>query len=88
MANDGNFKTVGAFWKPEKGKKYVLNGVANEDIPKGTKLYVFPNKYKNKEQDPEYSISGKFAGRTSPRRNEPRESNSWDNDVGDDDIPF
>ena len=49
------FIYVGALWKQE-GKDF-LTGYVNEDIAEKTKIFVFTNKRKSKDNQPDYQIA-------------------------------
>lgn len=50
-------KKVGVLWKSDRPEsKTVASGSVDEDIPEGSKLLIFRNKWKKADKHPDYTI--------------------------------
>jgi len=75
----GDWIDIGGLWKQE-GKAYLVSAKLKEDItiPKGKKIFLFPNKYKQEERHPDYLL-------IYPKQElQPQSQQAQE----DDDIPF
>lgn len=55
---DSKFVEVGALWIREKNGKQYLSGKLKVALAANSPLIIFKNDYKNKENQPDYKVSG------------------------------
>lgn len=49
-------KKVGGLWLNEKAGKKYFSGKVQEDIPAGSKVFVYRNTYKEEDKHPDYTL--------------------------------
>jgi uncharacterized protein (DUF736 family) len=85
----GKMKRVGAGWKKEsqKGKSFmsvVINGGLGPDVH----LTIWPNSYKEKDDQPDYCVYLSEPAEAKPEAKTESEFPEAANGSGDDDVPF
>ena len=62
-------RIIGALWKREKGDKTYMSGVL-QDFHGDVNIAVFPNNYKEKDNQPDYNIVISFPDKKQVEKHE------------------